>query len=719
MFYLRSEHVLRNRLPGILKEKSRINMKKHLENSYEFLKMGACVAEACDIFRDYSLELFNVGMLRESISNAQLALWCSLKTAVQFRLVASRSMVLVFSYGLILIFLGFNNSSILWYLFVVACRYPNIIVSFHSIGKVCGCCTLPVCSLHNLSKHCDCNLCEMCRTNYNASFEYYLSYFLFEGMSDISLECLKDYFFSLRVRVAVEQCSVLEKKRPPALMCELFGMAVVRWLRHLEIVRWDKTDVKRVALRNNMMEVAAKICSYSSMRTICYSLAISHLLRREKAIHRFEYPWMQDEEFQRDRKLAFLTDVVQCLSPYPVNINKCGGGSTISPVVSSSVIAFSKSSADAMIIEARKEYSAYSHLFYRDWRFPVCTYMGEGCSSSWEAAMMWAESTVLATRQAGRYLSGKIKGFAYQESSLFKKMVENLPEDFTVIQLALSEDGSLYLVKLHRDREPIIAPLAPAYKVKAMCKKMDKILSANDETGYLGRNSKDAKAYWVARRNVDQQLKVCTHVYLVLVFCLYIILFIWFTQDLLPEIETSLLGPSAALLIASATVKKSSKGMAAAERIVRASRTRDGSCLSISSAKICISEFKFYCQQELVALSVQLKENEWMALAERLCDLSGLSLTQKEAVSAEYSRSMKIACMEDELDQVDRRYTFLLICPDLALIPWEVLPNFCDRRYVGRIASLHAFFRLLNKYQKVLYMKVSNSILILNYCLLF
>lgn len=105
----------------------------------------------------------------------------------------------------------------------------------------------------------------------------------------------------------------------------------------------------------------------------------------------------------------------------------------------------------------------------------------------WEAAMMWSESTLLTTRQHSRLLLGKMNGFTFSRPTLFKKMVERLPSgaaehatyfyenfsshlkeilpDFTIVQLAMSHAGSLHLVKMHKDREPIVMPLAPKTKV--------------------------------------------------------------------------------------------------------------------------------------------------------------------------------------------------------------------------------------------------------------
>ncbi|KAK6047738.1 hypothetical protein COOONC_14758, partial [Cooperia oncophora] len=56
----------------------------------------------------------------------------------------------------------------------------KLIDSFHELTL-----TETICSLHELSDSCNCSFCELCRTNYNAAFEYWFSSFLYESMSEV------------------------------------------------------------------------------------------------------------------------------------------------------------------------------------------------------------------------------------------------------------------------------------------------------------------------------------------------------------------------------------------------------------------------------------------------------------------------------------------------------------------------------------------------------
>ncbi|PIO64489.1 hypothetical protein TELCIR_13881, partial [Teladorsagia circumcincta] len=174
--------------------------------------------------------------------------------------------------------------------------------------------------------------------------------------------------------------------------------------------------------------------------------------------------------------------------------------------------------------------------------------------------MMWSESTMLATRQLSRFLSGKMSGFAFSQPNLFKKMVEKLPADFTLVHLALSHDGSLHLIKLHQDREPIIIPLAPKSKVEAVKAMMDKLIEENSRTCSLGKVTNDAKAFWVARRTVDAELKA-----------------------IIPRVQDVLLGPAAPLLLPSKSLNRS--GLTIAKSLVSASQSSSGAQLPLSFAK--------------------------------------------------------------------------------------------------------------------------------------
>ncbi|KAK5976593.1 hypothetical protein GCK32_017623, partial [Trichostrongylus colubriformis] len=218
----------------------------------------------------------------------------------------------------------------------------------------------------------------------------------------------------------------------------------------------------------------------------------------------------------------------------------------------------------------------------------------------WQAAMMWSESTMLATRQLSRFISGKMNGFTFSQPALFKKMVEKLPEDFTLVHLALSHDGSLHLIKLHQNREPIIMPLAPKSKVETVKAMMDKVIEENSRTCSMGKVTNDAKAFWVARRAVDSELKA-----------------------IIPRVQEILLGAAAPLLLPSISLNRS--GLTIAKSLVSASQSSSGAQLPLSFAK------------ELVSLSANLEKCEWIGVVERMCDVAGVS-SQKEAVQDLYAK---------------------------------------------------------------------------------
>ncbi|VDL80031.1 unnamed protein product [Nippostrongylus brasiliensis] len=322
-------------------------------------------------------------------------------------------------------------------------------------------------------------------------------------MSNSAMQLLEENFHSLRSRVAQEQCLVLGKKvkpRPPTSMCEIFAMCVVRWLRRLEDSNWDKENSKLKVLRDTVVKSALK-----------------------SAVSQYIFP----------SRICGARDV---------------GDDEDSPEA-----AAQRNIDKAMVHEATSEYASYSNLLYRDWRFPLCTFLGEFVTNPWEAAMMWSESTLLATRQTTRHLSGKMVGIAFSQPALFKKMIQKLPDDFTVVHLALSHDGSLHLIKMHKDRDPIVE------SVKSM---MDNLIDENTRTCNLGKLTKDAKAFWAARRAVDAELKA-----------------------LIPRVQEILLGAAAPLLLPSTSIT-TRQAISAAQSLITASKSPGGAQLPLSFAKV-------------------------------------------------------------------------------------------------------------------------------------
>ncbi|VDO31266.1 unnamed protein product [Haemonchus placei] len=694
----KSESVMKNRLPGIQKEHLPMDFKCVTSDTTDFVKACSSFAECCELRRDYVIELLHVGTIRDAAANSQLGLYCALKSGVLFRIqqfvntnTLLRSCVVHpdFKNDLhncldMLRMMYSNGSSVTDVSFGYSKKRPSE-VSFSDeltteiplppistpirsparVGQKSLATTLiesfeelrleTVSSLHELSDKCSCNFCWFCRTNYNASFEYWFSSFLYESMSESAIQCLEEQFHALRARVAPEQCAVLGKKvkpRPPSIMCETFALCVVRWLRRLEDSPWDSENLKLKSLRDSIVKSALKICGYSSVRTVCYRLSISQLERIRKLTRCYRYEWMKDTS----RAGKFMDAVTQYLFPSRL----CGNASDDED--SPEVVA-QKIVEKNMMKEALSEYASFSNLLYRDWRFPVCTFLGEYVSCPWQAAMMWSESTMLATRQLSRFMSGKMNGFVFSQPSLFKKMVEQLPADFTLVHLALSHDGSLHLIKLHRDREPIIMPLAPKSKVETVKALMEKLIEENSRTCCLGKVTQDAKTFWAARRAVDADLK-----------------------ETIPRVQNILLGAAAPLLLPSISLNRS--GLTLAKALVSASQSPSGAQLPLSFAK------------ELVSLSSKLEKTEWIRVAERLCDVAGVS-SQKEAVQELYLKTRAAVAKGGFLSDIAPLYTFLIICPDLTTFPWEVIPVFCDSPYVARVPSVHALLQTLRKSTQV------------------
>ncbi|KJH53363.1 hypothetical protein DICVIV_00486 [Dictyocaulus viviparus] len=83
---VKSEGVMKNRIPGIHKESESIDFRKLSSDVNDFLKACASYAEFCELRREYSIELLNVGMVHDAAFHSQLGLWSALKIGVFFRI---------------------------------------------------------------------------------------------------------------------------------------------------------------------------------------------------------------------------------------------------------------------------------------------------------------------------------------------------------------------------------------------------------------------------------------------------------------------------------------------------------------------------------------------------------------------------------------------------------------------------------------------------------
>ncbi|WKY07449.1 hypothetical protein Q1695_007139 [Nippostrongylus brasiliensis] len=749
----KSEGVTKNRLPGIHKDGVPLNIRSIASNTNDFFKACVSFAESCDMRRDYTIELLNVGLIRNAGANAQLGLWSVLKSGVLFRIQqfvnvntlmrmcvvhpdykndVSNCMEMIRS-------MYSNEASPLKNFFGCTTKKPpeavvladefsedshlpvpppssdkspsrqksiaaSLMESFEELrlervisvqsfrstktpsrGRAPGRIAAKVLDsfqeltlsesksfLHEVSDECKCNVCTSYNTNFNIAFEYWFSSFLYESMSNSAMQLLEENFHSLRSRVAQEQCLVLGKKvkpRPPTSMCEIFAMCVVRWLRRLEDSNWDKENSKLKVLRDTVVKSALKICGYSGVRTVCYRLAIAILERLQNVSQQRRFEWMRDNSIGN----RLMSAVSQYIFP-----SRICGARDVGDDEDSPEAAAQRNIDKAMVHEATSEYASYSNLLYRDWRFPLCTFLGEFVTNPWEAAMMWSESTLLATRQTTRHLSGKMVGIAFSQPALFKKMIQKLPDDFTVVHLALSHDGSLHLIKMHKDRDPIVMPLAPKSKVESVKSMMDNLIDENTRTCNLGKLTKDAKAFWAARRAVDAELKA-----------------------LIPRVQEILLGAAAPLLLPSTSIT-TRQAISAAQSLITASKSPGGAQLPLSFAK------------ELTSLSTKLTRSEWIGVVERLCDVAGVS-AQKGAVQGLYASTKATMAKAESSSSKSPAYTFLIVCPDLTTFPWEVVPVFRDSPYVARVASVHALFRTLNKNDQIPFeVNVNNAFYVLD-----
>lgn len=502
-------------------------------------------------------------------------------------------------------------------------------------------------SFHPITRTCTCNVCIHYPLSSTFAAEYMMAYCIYSDFSQVSLKHFNDEFSRIRERGMACQTMMHRdsnvRPRPNIIQNEAFGLCVVQWLTR-KIDSKQVIDQESLDIFNN----ALKIVKYLNLRTTDLLLAVQQLGRQMEFPHDCNYSWMQPI-VRKPRVKAGIgnaVDLFRAVSPF---------GRRPKKETQTDNRPFNKERFERVQLEMRHEMMTYAHILYRDWRCRLFPYIGRTSKDPWEAAYAWAESTLIGSRNAIQCRLEKCrKGMVtISGHERFKSCVRAMPNDMTLVQIAMADDKKIYLIKLHADRDPIIMPLAHHTQSIELMDKFTFMLEEDESIAkYPGEMSPDD--FWKRRKVVDARMKV-----------------------FLDEVQEKFLDVAAYLLMPSERLGPAAAGFA--RKICK-----------LSNGGLLHGEAK-----EMVYLSKVMDAKSWKKLVLRFCEMRN---TDEEFVSylpTFHQRSIEELSKDAKDFNVGKKYTYLVICPHLSQFCWERLPIFDDFPYVGRQVSIHSLFSQL------------------------
>ncbi|CAI5439350.1 unnamed protein product [Caenorhabditis angaria] len=503
--------------------------------------------------------------------------------------------------------------------------------------------------LHQISKTCYCFTCAMYSSSSNFASEYQFASMIYFNFNQQAMSEFEKIFIKIRENTMKYQCILHGdekiRPRPPLNLNIIFGISAIRWLT-LKIEGKEKYDGPA---SKKIVESALKIVRYVPSRTKELFLTISQLYRQIEHPQNMNLSWMQPIDNRPFLKMSIESacDIFRAVSPFgkskkiAFDFEENGNGEELDV-------------KNRLKKELSYDMNRFNHTLYREWRSQLFTYIGRTTSDQWEAAYSWIESTSIGTRNSLQQKIGQTGSVTIESPQLFRKCVEKMANEMTVVQIARADDGNIYLIKLHSDRTPIIMPIAHETKMMEMMKKFQHLLM-EDERISKNPGNRTAEQFWETRKAIDARMK-----------------------SLVDEIQKNFLGCAAALLLPSTKL-----GRKCLENAARYEKCTKGA-IRIGEAK------------ELIYLTTKMTENEWKELLDRFGEMRKIGEKEMNMLKSSYHVCLN-SVKNDGISSSSsisqqNNYSYLNICPELAQFCWEKLPIFSNHPYVCRVISIHALF---------------------------
>uniref|UniRef100_A0A8R1DQB2 separase n=2 Tax=Caenorhabditis japonica TaxID=281687 RepID=A0A8R1DQB2_CAEJA len=476
------------------------------------------------------------------------------------------------------------------------------------------------------------------------------AYCIYSNFSQSSMEHFNKEFVCIRERDMQFQALMhrdASRPRPNVIQNEIFGLCTIQWLIR-KIDAGEPFDESSRDIYNNSL----RIVKYLQSRMVDQTLAVKQLGRQLEYPQDANYSWMQPVVRKKLTKLGIecAVDLFRAVSPF--------GRRPKVPVAEPKPVV-NKEELKAVQTRLREEMNGYTHILYRDWRCRMFPYIGRTFTNPWEAAYAWAEATFIGSRNAVQLkLERCRKGLVtISGPDRFRNCVEAMPDDMTLVQFAMADNKQIYLIKLHADREPIIMPIAHYSQASEL---MDKFTYLLEEDERIAKFPGDMSptTFWERRKGVDARL-----------------------ASFVGEVEKNFLGVSAHLL------RPSDRLGPASDNIAKKIEWMSKGGLRIGESK------------DLVYLSQYMDSSSWQKLVLRFCEMRTTDPKFSDFLPTLHSASLE-ALKKDKADRAasdasSKKYTYLVVCPQLSQFCWERLPIFEDFPYIGRQVSIHSIFSQL------------------------
>uniref|UniRef100_A0AAF5PSH2 separase n=3 Tax=Wuchereria bancrofti TaxID=6293 RepID=A0AAF5PSH2_WUCBA len=528
-------------------------------------------------------------------------------------------------------------------------------------------------------EYCDCVICTLCGMNPQMHIEAIFSKMLFYRYSSRIFRMFSERILKLSQETSLDViaiCSALQKeatdkaieeRKYPLEALDRFLLAAIRWLRRV-------SEEEKPEIIQDVIKESLKICLTDPIHFRWQWLTIRQLARTPLKIPKLE--WLRLHVKARLRSpfksivinLASELNSLTLCSPRPcptMNTEKYTptaktNYNTVNNVINNYV--------DTEMEEARKDFDSFSHLFYREWRFQICSYLGQVCAfqykadwieSGWSAAYYFNEAMFISTRQLARMISKKSEesqNFHFENIKKFKKAVQCLPPDLTVVQLFLDSRRILWLIKLYSGQPPLVVPVAFLPQDDVLLKRFVTLLAENDASGNLSKTCTDPKEYWQIRRKLDKKLKI-----------------------LVSEVQAEWFGIFSVLLLPSVSVND-------ARISVISELVSSGLSRSFASALV---------------ENLDLSTTNWRQLVQRFSSLENFDETVATHIADHRNHWLSKFGKQPFVRDFSGSYVLFCVSPELASFPFELLPVIESHKRVCRISSFHMFEKLLSLSEKI------------------
>ncbi|GMR48168.1 hypothetical protein PMAYCL1PPCAC_18363, partial [Pristionchus mayeri] len=646
--YQKAETLAKSRWPSFGLDKELSGLKTKTDNSIDYLKTAAAMAEYFDVLRMNVNEYLRCGIVREPLQYSYVGLCYAVKLG--FTVWISEAFTLLLSSRLRseadkeeIILVKKSIHAIFTKEEEVSCLTP-IKDQLHRLSPPSGHFPSP-------SSPCNCRLCQESADNPTLAFFCSRLSYLCSGHSTQSIESLEKNYCRIRSQFAPLQQKLMnnsrEKPRAPSWICDEMGASIVSFLLSpmgISLGRKDKLVL-------HLLDVATKICAYSSQLCLPYRLILRHVKRNPRDA--ISFPWMS-----RKSIIAKLADL---------SIGSEGRGRRTpsrSPFLPSSNTPKGVKSAKDPQKEKEDEeegsdYASYAHLLYHDWRSRVCEQLFLKTDDPWRRAMYLSESVAVSTREARRLIDGKIFPFGFHSVEEFKGAVAKMPPDMTVNELIVTMSGDVYLLRVHSGAAPIVVPLAKESKWSSIMEGFERAMTKSDETAKAGKELNDAKKYWEGRRNAEELMKRA-----------------------MVDMESDLLGAFAPLLLPRRKLTKRGEAI-----VTRMHRGREGMSDDVA--------------REIISIAGQTTYDQVKQLVECMAQLEGWSDLQVGNLLA-FLKNVDNGEGQTWIEPItELPFVFFVLSTELSRCPWEAISILEGKAHCSRLISLHQLFSLLNSFDKV------------------